>query len=92
MTPREIGRAEWRELVEKGEDVPVVATVRGSSVDIEGDEGRVEASLDAGTKGVDARIGHVQMFVARQQIVLVVAHPPYPIERWTVLYEGPMPE
>jgi hypothetical protein len=84
----EIERALWNVLRPTGEPVEVAVSVRPGHINVESDDGRIEASISPLDDGVDARIGYVQLFVKGSRVALVQAHPPYPISRWTVLWEG----
>lgn len=86
--PRMLNRDEWTALRPSGEEAEGTVRVRRGSVDFESDGGAIEASLSAYENGVDARVGYVQVFVKGTHVSVVQAHPPYPIMRWSLLWEG----
>lgn len=87
-TQTEIDRALWNVLRPKGDPVETRTTVRATGVDVEAVEGQAEVSVSVQDDGVDVRIAHVQVFVKGNHVSVVQSHPPYPISRWTILWEG----
>lgn len=93
MTPStrtSIERALWNVLRPQGDPLETTVTVRPGSVDIDSADGLVEVAVYAHEDGVDVRVHDLQLFVKKQKVTLVQAHHPYPIERWTILWEGDM--
>jgi hypothetical protein len=85
---REINREEWNEIRPRGETVDTRVTVLSTGVDIEDYDGLIQAGFSAHEDGVDIGIGDLQLVAKKNRIYLMRMHPPYPIERWTVLWEG----
>lgn len=97
---RELSRTEWQALRDehcgRPIDVDVKSTIRSGEspvVDIEfGDSlGPVflsSVSVYAESDATDVRVGQIQLLVGRERVALVQSHPPYPVKRWTLLFEG----
>ena len=96
---RELDRAEWTKLCEDicGEEVDArcEAMIKSDGADLEfvWDYGNSDISAYVAKDATDVRVGKVQLLVGQRgaQAALVISHPPYPIERWTVLWEGKLP-
>jgi hypothetical protein len=84
----EVNRALWNVLRTQGDSVEITATVRHGSVHVEAMEEGIDAWIHAQDDGVDVRVHDVQLVVKGKRVTLIQAHPPYPIERWTILWEG----
>lgn len=83
-----IDRALWNVLRPQGDPAEATVTVRASGVDIEGTDGDFFVSVAPHDDGIDVRVGDVQLVVKGKRLALMQLHPPYPIQRWTVLWEG----
>lgn len=82
---RKITRDEWNSLNLLTAPVEIKTTVT-ETVAIETESVDLYAAVCE--DGVDVRVGDLQLIVKGQGVVLVQRHPPYPIEEWTVLWEG----
>lgn len=82
----EIGREAWRRLGPQGPRGGFVTTVRSESVNVETDGAYIE--VHPHEDGIDVRVEDVQFIVMGQRVIVVQKHPPYPIKRWTILWEG----
>jgi hypothetical protein len=85
---RTIDREAWNALTPYGDPLECTVTVRPAGVYIEDGDGEVQVGAYALEDGVDLRVGDVQFIVQGRQVKVVQSHPPYPISRWTVLWEG----
>lgn len=92
---REMNREEWTALwyEMRGDDLDerVKATVTSdpsSAASIECGDGLASVEVGVYADATDIRVGEVQLLVGRNRAALIVSHPPYPISRWTVLWEG----
>lgn len=87
MTPREIGREEWTQLWD-GEPLEIHAEFRTDHARLEFGDGVSGVDVSATANATDVRVMDVQILVGRHGIKVIQQHPPYPISRWTVLWEG----
>jgi hypothetical protein len=91
VSVRTIGRDEWRWMRPQGDVEPCTVTARtNGSVDIESGDGLIEVSVYPHGDGVEIRAHEMSLVLKRQSIAVIQSHPPYPISRWTVHYEGSM--
>lgn len=83
-----INRALWNTLRPQGDPLPVTVRAAPTVTEIEDSDGLVNVSVSAYEDGVDVRIHDLQVIVKKQRVVVLQQHPPYPIQRWTILFEG----
>ena len=73
------------------DDITVEARVKPASVEMEFRDGDgVPSTVDVHvtSAGTDVRVGLLQCLITPERLVVIVWHPPYPISRWTVIYDG----
>lgn len=85
-----INRAFWDTLRTHGDPLPMVVRAAPAGVDVEEEDGANSATVYLRDDGIEIRVGDLQLVVKHQHVVLMQSHPPYPIQRWTVLWEGDM--
>lgn len=91
--PQRIERTEWQERFHLPTvDAYTKADVRPGTVDVEFGEAQSHVSLTFNDEATDIRIGDLQFVVGRNRLSVLRAHPPFPIQQWTVLYDGPLPK
>lgn len=92
-TTTEFGRDGWEDLRLQlaGDDedpLPVSAYVGGQHVRLDFGDGVSQVDVSAVAASTTVCIGDVSVHVQRNRVVVVVAHPPYPIARWSVLLDA----
>jgi hypothetical protein len=84
----QIERPLWNVLCPSGDPIETTVTARPTVVEIESDDGRVQINVYAQEDGIDIRVHDLQVTVKGKRVTVMQQHPPYPIERWTLHWEG----
>lgn len=97
MIEHTLNRDEWQALCARvvgppADDASTVIRSRPGSVDIDFEDGVSEVGVYFSPAATDIRIGDLQFLVGRDRLVVIRCHPPFPIKRWTVIYDGPLPK
>lgn len=89
---RTIDRDGWKQLcTEYGGDAKQsegTTTMACGRINFSDTDGHHNVDLYPTEDGLDIRAYDVQVLVSRNRIAVVQHHTPYPIQRWTVLWEG----
>lgn len=83
-----INRSLWSCYTTNGDQVETKTTARSGLIEIEDMEGLADITVHVTDDGIDIRVGDLELIVKGRRVALLQKHPPYPIKKWSIMFQG----